>query len=143
MLALTFWKVSPEGRAFTLMGVPPMAVAVVAVVIRVAVAIVMAVVVIIVVAVVIAAAAAMAPGKGSGKNPKKSSLRKKGKLPLGLLTRDGACVGVIGTPINVSPAKKGWRNVKRGAAYPLPKNKGRTRTGRKAGLKKNNRRRKW
>ena len=37
------------------------------------------------VAVGVAAVVAMAPGKGSGKNPKKSSPRKKGGLPLGLL----------------------------------------------------------
>ena len=45
---------------------------------------VMAVVVAVVVAVV------MAPGKGSGKNPEKSSLRKRGGLPSGLLTQKEA-----------------------------------------------------
>ena len=41
------------------------------------------------VAVGVAAAVVMTPGKGSGKNPKKSSLRKKGGFPLGLLIRKG------------------------------------------------------
>ena len=45
---------------------------------------VMAVIVAVVVAVVV-----IAPGKGSGKNPEKSSLRRKGGLPLGLLMRKG------------------------------------------------------
>ena len=31
----------------------------------------------------------MAPGKGSEKNPEKSSLRKKGGFPSGLLIREG------------------------------------------------------
>ena len=56
---------------------------------------------------VVAAAVAMAPGKGSRKNPEKSSPRRKGGLPLGLLTRKGAQVGVIGAPLNISPAQKG------------------------------------
>ena len=64
MFALTFWKVSLEGKAFTFIGVPPMAV--------VAVVIIMGGVMAVVVAVV-AAAVVMAPGKGSGKNPEKSS----------------------------------------------------------------------
>ena len=46
---------------------------------------VMAVVVAMVVAVVV-----MAPGKGSGENPEKSSPRRKGGFPLGLLMRKGA-----------------------------------------------------
>ena len=73
-----------------------MAVVAMIIVIRVAVAVS--------VAVIITAAAVMAPGKGSGKNPEKSSPRKKGKSPSGLLIQNGARVGVIGTPIDISPA---------------------------------------
>ena len=76
-----------------------MAVAVIAVVIGVA----MIMMVVIIMAVVMAAAAVMAPGKGSRENPEKSSPRKKGRFPSGLLTQDGARVGVVGTPINISP----------------------------------------
>ena len=39
---------------------------------------------------VMAAVMVMAPGKGFKKNPEKSSLRRKGGFPLGLLTREGA-----------------------------------------------------
>ena len=99
MLALTFWKVSLKGKTFTLIEVPPIAVAVIVIIIRVAVAMVVAVVM----AVVIAAAAVIAPGKGSGKNPKKSSPWKKGKLPLGLLMQNGTCVGVVSIPIDILP----------------------------------------
>ena len=53
---------------------------------------------------VVAAAVAVAPGKGSGKNLKKFSLRKKREIPLGFLMRKGARVGVIGAPLNTSPA---------------------------------------
>ena len=56
---------------------------------------------------VMAAAVVMAPGKGSGKNPEKDSLRKKRGVPLGLSTRKGARVGVIGVPLDASPAQKG------------------------------------
>ena len=59
-----------------------MAVAVVIIVTRGVMAVVMAV--------GMAAAVVMAPGKGSGKNLKKSSPRKKGGLPLGLLIQKGA-----------------------------------------------------
>ena len=67
MLALPFWKISPEGRAFIFMEVSLIAVTVMAVVviIRVAVAVAMAAVVI-------------APGKGFEENPEKSSSRRKG-----------------------------------------------------------------
>ena len=44
----------------------------------------------VIIAVGMAAAVVMAPGKGSGKNPKKSSLWRKGGFPLGLLIRKGA-----------------------------------------------------
>ena len=80
MPELIFWKVSPKGKAFTLVGVPPMAVVAVAVIMGGAVAVVIA---------VVAAAVVMAPGKGSGKNPEKSSLRRKGEVPLGFPTRKG------------------------------------------------------
>ena len=43
----------------------------------------------VVMAVGITAAVVMAPGKSSGKNLKKSSPRRKGGFPLGLLTREG------------------------------------------------------
>ena len=108
VLALTFWKVSPKGRAFTLVGVPSMAVVAVVVIAGVAVAVVVAMVVAVVVAVVIiTAATAVAPKKGSGKNPEKSSLQREGRLLSGLLTQDGARVGVIGTLIDISPAQEG------------------------------------
>ena len=70
----------------------------------VAVVVVIAVGVAVAVTVVMAAAAVITPGKGSRKNPEKSSLRRKKRFPLGLLTRNGACVGVISAPINISPA---------------------------------------
>ena len=70
-----------------------MAVAVVAVVIIMAVA-------------VAGAAVVMAPGKGSGKNPKKSSLWKKGGFPSGLLTQKEVQMGVISAPIDASPAQE-------------------------------------
>ena len=73
------------------MGVPPIAVAVMAAVIIMAV-------------VVIRAAVVMAPRKGSGKNPEKVSLQKRWGFPLGLLIRKGVQVGVIGVLINTSPA---------------------------------------
>ena len=72
-----------------------MAVVAVVIIIRGAMAVIMA---------VVAAAIAMAPGKGSGKNPKKSSPRKERGVPLRLLTRKGAQMGVIGAPFNTSPA---------------------------------------
>ena len=58
----------------------------------------------VIMAVGITAAVIMAPGKGSGKNPEKSSPRRKGGLPLRLLTRKGAQMGVIGAPLDISPA---------------------------------------
>ena len=82
------------------MGVPPIAVAAMAIIIKVAVTVVVAMVM----AVIMAAAAVVAPGKGSGKNPEKSSPRKKKIFPSGLLTRNETYVGVINTPINISPA---------------------------------------
>ena len=81
MLEFTFWKISPKGRAFTFVGVPPVAV--------VAVVVIMGGVMAVVMAVGVAAAVVMAPGKGSGKNPEKSSPRREGGFPLGLLTREG------------------------------------------------------
>ena len=53
---------------------------------------------------VVAAAVVMAPGKGSGKNPKKSSLRRKREIPLGLLMQKKAQMGVIGAPFDALPA---------------------------------------
>ena len=77
-----------------------MAVAIIIIIIRVAVVMVVAVII----AVIITAATVITPGKGSGKNPEKSSPRKKGRFPSGLLTRDKTRVRVISTPINISPA---------------------------------------
>ena len=91
MLKLTFWKISLKGKTFTLIGVPPMAVAVMAAVIIVAVA-------------VAGAAVAITPGKGSGKNPEKSSPRRKKGLLSRLPIQKGVRVGVINVPINASPA---------------------------------------
>ena len=65
MLEFTFWKVSPEGKTFTFIGVLPVAVVVVVVITGGVMAVVVAVVV---------AAVVIAPGKGFGKNPEKSSL---------------------------------------------------------------------
>ena len=78
MFILTFWKVSLNSKAFTFVGVLPMAVAIIVVIVEMAVAVLMAVVMV----VVMTAAAVIAPEKGSGKNPEKSSLRKK-EIPLG------------------------------------------------------------
>ena len=64
MLKLTFWKVSPKGRAFTLIGVPPMTVAVMAAVIIITVAVTKVA--------VARAAVVITPGKGLKKNPEKS-----------------------------------------------------------------------
>ena len=89
---------------------------------------------------VVTAAVAMAPGKGSKKNPKKSSPRRKKGLPSGLLTQKGAQMGVIKAPLNALPAQKEQQNIKQRAAYPLPENGDRARTGKKAGPKKKNRR---
>ena len=77
MLTLTFWKISLEGKTFTLIRVPPMAVVAVVIITGGVVAVIVA---------VVAAAMAMAPGKGSGENPKKSSPQRKGGLLSGLLT---------------------------------------------------------
>ena len=97
MLAFTFWKISLEGKAFTLIGVPPMAVVVVVIITGRVVAVVMA---------VMAAAVVMAPGKGSGENPEKSSPRREGGLSLGLPIQKGARVRVIKVPFNALPAQK-------------------------------------
>ena len=89
---------------------------------------------------VMAAAVAMAPGKGSGKNPEKSSPRRERGIPLGLPTQKGVQMGVIGAPLDASPAQEKRQDVKRGVACPLPENGDRARTGRKAGPKKKDRR---
>ena len=94
----------------------------------------------VVMAVVMAAAVVMAPGKGSGENPEKSSLRKEGGFPLGFLMREGVRVGVIGVPLNISPAQKERQDVKRGAACLLPEDRDRARIGREAGPKREDRR---
>ena len=96
MFEFTFWKVSLEGRAFIFVGVPLIAVAAVVVITGGVVAVVMAV--------VMAVAVVMAPGKGFGENFKKSSPRREGGFPLGLLMREGVQVGVIGIPFNTLPA---------------------------------------
>ena len=57
------------------MRVPLVAMAAVVIIIMMGVAVV----------VIMAAAAVIAPGKGSGENLEKSSLRRKGRFPLGLL----------------------------------------------------------
>ena len=98
MLKLIFWKVSLKGKTFTFIGVPPIVMAVVVIITVGVIAVVMAV--------GMAAAVIMTPGKGSGKNPKKSSPRRKRGFPSGLLTREGAQMGVISAPLNVSPAQK-------------------------------------
>ena len=71
-----------------------MAVVVIIIIVTVSVAVIMAVIM----------AVVMAPGKSFKKNPEKSFPWRKGRSPSGLLTRDKARVGVIGTPINISPA---------------------------------------
>ena len=81
------------------MGVLPIAVVAVVIVTGGAVAVIMAV--------GVAAAVVVAPGKGSGKNPEKSSLRREEGFPLGFLIREGARVGVIGAPLDASPAQEG------------------------------------
>ena len=116
------------------MGVPPIAVAAMAIVIGVAVIIAVTVVVAVIIAAVVT------PEKGSGKNPEKSSPRRKERSPSGLLTRNGTRIKVAGILINISSAQKRQRGVKRRAACPLSKDKGRTRTGRKAGPERENRR---
>ena len=99
MLELTFWKVSLKGKAFTFIRVPPIA--------MMAMVIITVGVMVIIMAVGVTVAVVMAPGKGSGKNPEKSSLRRKGGFPSGFLMQKGAQVGVIGAPLNISPAQKG------------------------------------
>ena len=89
---------------------------------------------------VVAAAVAVAPGKGSGENPEKSSPRREGGVPSGLPTREGARVGVTGAPLDASPAQEGRRDVRRGAACPLPEDGDRARTGREAGPEREDRR---
>ena len=76
MLKFIFWKVSLKGKAFTFVGVLFMAVVVVVIITGGVMAVVMA---------VVAVAVVMAPGKGSEKNPEKSSPRREGGVPLGLL----------------------------------------------------------
>ena len=97
MLALTFWKISLKGKVFTLIGVPPMAVVVVIIITGGVMAVVMTVVTAVVV---------ITPGKGSGKNPEKSSPRRKGGFPSGLLIRKGARVRVTRIPLNALPAQE-------------------------------------
>ena len=82
MLEFIFWKVSLEGRAFTFIGVPLIAV--------VAVVIITGGVVAVVMAGGVAAVVVVALGKGSGENPEKFSPRKKGGLSSGLLMQKGA-----------------------------------------------------
>ena len=95
------------------------------------------------VAVVAAAAGAVAvvpSGEGSGENTEKSSLRRVVRSPSGVSARDGARVGVTGSPTDVSPAREGRRDVRRRAACPLPGDEGRIRSGREAGPEKESRR---
>ena len=132
MFKFTFWKVFPEGKAFTFIGVLPMVVAVVVIIVGGVVAVVMAV--------VMAAAVVMAPGKGSGENPEKSFPRREGGVPSGFPIGEGARVGVIGVPLDALPAQEGRRDVKRGAACLLPENGDRARTGREAGPERKDRR---
>ena len=80
MLALTFWKVSPKGKAFIFIGVPFMAVIIMVIITGGVIAVAMA---------VVATVVAVAPGKGSKKNPKKSSPWKKRGIPSGLPTQKG------------------------------------------------------
>ena len=94
MLALTFWKVSLKGKAFTFIRIPPVAVVAVIIIMGGVMAVVM---VMVVVAVVIT------PRKSSGKNPKKSSPRRKRGVPLGFLMQKGVQVGVISIPLNTLP----------------------------------------
>ena len=61
-------------------------------------------VIVVIMAVGMAVAVVIAPGKGFRKNPKKSSPRKEGGFSLGLLMREGAQMGVIKVPFNISPA---------------------------------------
>ena len=94
MLELTFWKISPKGKAFTFIKVPPMVMAAVVIITGGVITVVMAV----------GAAVIMAPGKGSGKNPEKSSLRRKKGFPLGFLIQKEIQMGVIKAPLNILPA---------------------------------------
>ena len=103
MLTLTFEKVFPKGKAFTLIKIPLMMVMVIIIIIRVAVIIVVIIMVMVKVAVIMAMTVVMAPGKGSGKNPKKSFPRRKEKFPSGLLIQNGTHVGIIGILIDISP----------------------------------------
>ena len=52
---------------------------------------------------VVATAVIIAPRKGSGENPEKSSPRRKGGVPSGLLIRKGIRVRVISAPLDTSP----------------------------------------
>ena len=53
---------------------------------------------------VIAVAMVITPGKGFKKNPKKSSPRRKGEIPLGLLTQKGIRIRVIKVSLDILPA---------------------------------------
>ena len=53
---------------------------------------------------VVVAAVAITPGKGSGKNPEKSFSRRKKEVPLRFPMQKGVQVGVIGAPLDASPA---------------------------------------
>ena len=55
---------------------------------------------------VVAAAVVITPGKGSGKNPEKSSLRRKGGIPLRFPMQKGVQVRVISAPLDTLPAQK-------------------------------------
>ena len=49
-------------------------------------------------------------------------------------------MGVTRAPLDISPAQERRRDIRRGAACPLPENGDRARTGREAGLEKKDRR---
>ena len=66
-----------------------------------------------VVAAVAGAAVVMPSREGSGENTEKSSLRRVVRSPSGVFARDGACVGVTGSPTDVLPAREGRRDVRR------------------------------
>ena len=81
MFEFIFWKVFLKGKVFIFIRVPLITVAVVVIIMGGVMAVIMVVGVV--------AAVVMTPGKGFGKNPKKSSPRKKGEFPLGLLMQKG------------------------------------------------------
>ena len=49
-------------------------------------------------------------------------------------------MGVISVPLDILPAQEKQRDIKRGAACPLPKDGDRARTGREAGPERKDRR---